>query len=267
MIEALDLRFGYLGTPLFDGISMKVEPGEMTALIGPNGSGKTTLLRLLSGALRPASGEVRLGGRKVADLSARERARLVAVVPQESSATFDFTAMETVLMGRTAYLSFLGVEGPEDIAAAREAMERTTTLAFAGRLLSHLSGGERQLVVIARALAQRPRALLLDEPTAFLDIRHRLEIYELLARLNREEGLTIVTTSHDINLAARYCRRIVLIKEGSVRADGPPERVFDPVILSQVYETPLRVMTDAETGLPYTMPPPGGRVTGGGSAS
>jgi iron complex transport system ATP-binding protein len=263
VIEARQLRFGYGGIPLFDGIDLSFAPGEMAALIGPNGSGKTTLLKLLSGTLRAASGEVRLAGRPLCDLTARERARLVGVVPQDSSMTYDFTVMETVLMGRTAHLGLLGVEGPGDLAAALEAMARTGTLDYAGRPLTHLSGGERQLVVIARALAQKPRALLLDEPTAFLDIRHRLEIYELLARLNAQEGLTIVTTSHDINLAARYCRRIVLIKGGRVHADGPPARVFDPAILSGVYETPLRVMIDPQTGLPYTMPPPGAAVTGG----
>lgn len=169
--------------------------------------------------------------------------------------TFDFTVMETVLMGRTAWLGPFGVEGPADVAAAMDALERTGTAALAGRPLSHLSGGERQLAVIARALAQQPRALLLDEPTAFLDIRHRLEIYDLLARLNEERGLTILATSHDINLAARYCRRVVLIQHGRVRADGPPPAVFRPEILSDVYGTPLEVGTDPATGVPWATPP------------
>ncbi|MGH2670901.1 MAG: ABC transporter ATP-binding protein, partial [bacterium] len=253
-IEADRLRFGYREMAVFDGISLSVAPGEMVALIGPNGSGKTTLLKLLSGSLRAGGGQIRLGGRPLTSLAAGERARLVAVVPQDTFMTFDFTVMETVLMGRTAYLGILGVEGPEDIAAAREALSRTGTLPFAGRLLTHLSGGERQLVVIARALAQRPKVLLLDEPTAFLDIRHRLEIYALLSRLNGEEGLTIVTTSHDINLAARYCRRVVLIKEGRIRADGTPAQVFRPQILSDVFDTPLHVVNDPQTGIPYAMP-------------
>jgi len=188
------------------------------------------------------------------ELSSKERARTVAVVPQDNSSVFDFTVMETVLMGRTAHLGLFGVEGPDDLAVAREAMTRTGTLSFASRLMSHLSGGERQLALIARALAQKPRLLLLDEPTAFLDIRHRLEIYELLARLNTQEGLTIIVTSHDLNLAARYCRRIVLLKEGAVRADGGVRQVLDPAILSEVYETPLRVTDDPETGIPYTIP-------------
>ena len=254
MIRAEGLRFAWREAPLFSGIDLHVKSGEMVALIGPNGSGKTTLLRLLSGALRPGGGRVVLSGRPLNELTSRQRARLVGVVPQEGSAAFDFTVMETVLMGRTAHLGVFGVEGPDDIAVAREAMQRTRTLPFAARLMSHLSGGERQLALIARALAQKPRLLLLDEPTAFLDIRHRLEIYELLVRLNAEEGLTIIATSHDLNMAARYCRRIVLLKRGEVRADGDAARVFDPAVLSDVYETALRVATDAETGMPYTTP-------------
>lgn len=254
MIRTEALTFSWRDTPLFSGIDFHVKQGEMVALIGPNGSGKTTLLKLLSGVLRPSEGRVMLGGRALTDLTSRERARLVGVVPQESAAAFDFTVMETVLMGRTAHLGLFGVEGPDDLAAGREALERTGMLPFAARLMSHLSGGERQLALIARALAQKPRLILLDEPTAFLDIRHRLEIYELLARLNTEEGLTIIATSHDLNMAARYCRRIVLLKGGAVRADGDAASVFDPAILSDVYETPLRVTTDPETGLPYTTP-------------
>ncbi len=253
-MEARHLRFGYRGVPVFAGVDLKVGFAGMTALIGPNGSGKTTLLRLLSGALIPQDGEVLVEGRRMADLAPRTRARLVAVVPQETGMTFDFTVMETVLMGRTAYLGRFGVEGPADIAAAQRALERTGTLRFAGRLLSHLSGGERQLVLIARALAQTPRVLLLDEPTAFLDIRHRLEIYMLLSSLSRDEGLTVVTTSHDINLAARFCPRIVLLKGGVILADGPPSAVFRPDVLSEVYETPLKVSTDPPSGIPYALP-------------
>ena len=253
-LEARGLRFGYGPAPLFEGLDLAIGAGAMVALIGPNGSGKTTLLRLMSGALRPNAGDVSLEGRRVADLAARERARRIAIVPQESAMTFDFTVMETVLMGRTPYLGLLGVEGPRDIQAAREAMHLTGTLALAGRLLGRLSGGERQLVLIARALAQEPSWLLLDEPTAFLDIRHREEIYALLGRLNEERALTILATSHDVNLAARHCRRLVLIKQGRVRADGSPARVFREEILSEVYETPLRVVSDPAAGHPYALP-------------
>ncbi len=253
-VEARGVRFSYGTEPLFDGIDLRLDPSERVALIGPNGSGKTTLLKLLAGTLRASGGEVFLDGRTQSELAPRERARLVGVVPQDVTMTFDFTVMETVLMGRIPYLGFFGLEGPEDVAAAEEAMRRTGTLPFASRLLSRLSGGERQLVLIARAMAQNPRVLLLDEPTAFLDIRHRLEIYELLCRLNDEEGITVLTTSHDINLVARYCTRIVLVKAGRIRADGPPREVFQPDILSDIYETPLKVSIEPESGMPFAVP-------------
>jgi len=252
-LEMTGVSFSFRETKVFADLALRIGSGEMVALIGPNGSGKTTLLRLLSGSLAPDAGSVAIAGRPAGSWTARERAREVAVVPQESAAAFDFTVMETVLMGRTPYLGLLGLEGPEDVRIAQEALRRTGMLAFAGRLLSHLSGGERQLVLVARALAQRARIMLLDEPTSWLDIRHRQEIYALLSRLNREEGLTILTTSHDINLAARWCPRMILLERGRIRADGPPSSVFEPSVLSEVYQTPLRVIADPETGIPWAV--------------
>jgi len=256
LLEADGLGFGYeRGRPIFEGVGLELAEAEMAALIGPNGSGKTTLLKLLSGTLHASAGRITIGGEPLPRMKPRARARSVAVVPQDSSLVFDFTVMETVLMGRTPYLGMFGVESASDVAQAEEALRRTGMLRHADRLLSRLSGGERQLVLIARALAQRPRILLLDEPTAFLDIRHRLEVYELLVELNAAEGLTILTTSHDINLAARFCRRIILMKQGRILADGGPSEVFLPRVLSEVYDTPLTVLTDRESGLPYAVPP------------
>lgn len=253
-IEARVIRFAYGARSLFEDLSLSIKPGEMVGLIGANGSGKTTLLRILSGVLRPQSGEVRAGDRPIETLDARERARRIGVVPQVSSLTFDFTALEVVLMGRAAHLGLLGVEGAADLKAARRAMERTGTIAYADRLTGRLSGGERQLVFVARALAQEPGLLLLDEPTAFLDIRHRLEIYALLRNLNAAEGLTVLTTSHDINLAARFCPRLVLMKAGRLLADGPAADVFKAEVLSDLYDTPLRVIHDADTGQGIVVP-------------
>ncbi|MFQ5701115.1 MAG: ABC transporter ATP-binding protein [Acidobacteriota bacterium] len=248
------LHFGYPEADLFRGIDLVIRTGEMVALLGPNGSGKTTLLKLLSGALKPDAGRVMIAGRPLERLRPRQRGRLIGVVPQDTSATFDFTVMETVLMGRTPYLGLFSLEGPEDIHAAQEALLCTGMLPFSGRLLSNLSGGERQLAFIARALAQQPKLLLLDEPTAFLDIRHRLEIYDRLSDLNRSRGLTILTTSHDINLAARYCPRIVLMKNGRIRADGTAKEVIRAELLQEVFEAPLRVLEDPSTGMPYATP-------------
>jgi len=253
-VELRGVRFAWGERALFESLSLGIRRGEMAALIGANGSGKTTLLRLLSGAIRPGAGEVLVGGRQVADVPARERARMIGVVPQESRMTFDFSALEVVLMGRAAHLGWLGVEGAADLAAAGQAMERTGTLPFSDRLIGRLSGGERQLVFVARALAQEPGLLLLDEPTAFLDIRHRLEIYAILQDLNRREGITVLTTSHDINLAARFCPRLILLKQGRIAADGPASEVFREEILSDVYDTPLRVIRDAGTGEALAVP-------------
>jgi len=258
-LVARSITFGYGARDLFRDLSLSIRPGEIVGLIGPNGSGKTTLLRILSGVLAPRSGGVRLTGDPGGDvdlaaLGPGDRSRRIAVVPQESRLTFDFTALEVVLMARAARLSLLGVESGRDLAAARRAMERTGTEPFAGRLIGQLSGGERQLVFVARALAQEPGLLLLDEPTAFLDIRHRLEIYELLSNLNAREGLTVAITSHDINLAARFCRRLVLLKEGRVIADGGTAEVFRAGILSELFDTPLRVVLDEASGRPFALP-------------
>lgn len=253
-IETRGLAFRYDGEDVIRGLDLALSAGEMAALAGPNGAGKTTLLKLMCGSLAASAGEVFIDEQPVSRMSPRERARRVALVPQEANLTFDFTVMETVLMGRTCHLGVLGLETSEDIAAAQDALRRTGIARFEGRLLSHLSGGERHLVFIARALAQRPEVLLLDEPTAFLDIRNRLEIYGLLTRLNSEEGLTVLTTSHDINMAARYCRRIVLLERGRVAADGAPAEVLQAKVLSDLYETPLKVASEPETGIPFVIP-------------
>ena len=247
-LEAAGICFGFGESLLFDGLSMRVEPGEMVGIIGANGSGKTTLLRLASGVLRPSGGSLAVAGRPVADIPPRERAIRIGVVPPESRLTFDFSVLEVVLMGRAAHWGLFGAEGAADRRAVHQAMSRTGTLRLAGRSIDHLSGGERQLVFVARALAQEPGLLLLDEPTPFLDIKHRMQVYEILQELNRTEGLTVILTSHDINLAARFCPRLVLLKHGKVVADGPTQEVFVESILGEVYETDLRVIDDQVTG-------------------
>ncbi len=251
------LGFGYGPRRLFEGMSLSVAPGEMAGIIGANGSGKTTLLKLISGVLKPSGGSLRCGGFEVGAIPPPERARRIAVVPQESRLTFDFTVLEVVLMGRASRLGWLGIESRTDLEASRRALSKAGILDLAGRPMSALSGGERQLVFVARALAQEPGLLLLDEPTAWLDIRHRAEIYGILEGLNREEGLTILTTSHDINLAARHCPRLILLKHGRVLADGPTSDVFRADLLSELYDTPLRILQDPETGDGLALPAPG----------
>ena len=236
-----DVHFAYDAQEAVSGVTLEVAAGEYVSLIGPNGAGKTTLVRLVSGVLKPARGEVRIMGVPAGRLGRLEIARRAAVVPQESAFLFPFTVEEVVLMGRFPHLGAYGFEGPHDMEAAREAMEATETLGFAERPIQELSGGERQRVIIARALAQEAGILLLDEPTAFLDIKHQVEITTLVNRLRSEKDLTVIATSHDLNLAAAFSDRLVLMKEGRLFKEGPPREVIDEAVLSEAYGTPVMV--------------------------
>jgi len=256
-VAVRDLVFAYArGAPVLRGLSMGVERGRLACLLGPNGSGKTTLLRILVGLLDPSEGEVRLAGVPLGDYPRGALARRVAYVPQETLAAVGFTVLETVLMGRSPHTGALGFETPADWYAAREALRLTETEALAERSLEELSGGERQRVIIARALAQEADVILLDEPTSFLDIRHQHAIYGLLARLVAEGGKTILSISHDLNLAAAYADDMVLVSAGQVVAAGPPAEVMRPEVLAPVYETAVEVRTDEATGRPYVLPRP-----------
>jgi len=248
------LSFAYGKAPILIGIDLSVAAGTITGILGPNGSGKTTLVRLASAALRPAAGRIALFGDDLASLPARERARRVAVVPQETHPVFEFTVEEIVRMGRAPHLGLLGLEAPRDRAIAREAMERCEVDQLAPRSFRAISGGERQRVMLARALTQEARLLLLDEPTAFLDLKHRLAVYALLEKLHRESGLTVVVVSHDINLAARHCDRLVLLRCGSIAADGTPAEVLRPEPIRSVYEVDVEVRTDPSSGRPFVIP-------------
>ena len=248
------LSFAYGRTPILAGLDLTVATGTITGILGPNGSGKTTLVRLASAALRPTAGRISLFGNDLASLPTRERARRVAVVPQETHPVFEFTVEEIVGMGRAPHLGLLGLEGPQDRRIAREAMERCEVIQLAARSFRALSGGERQRVMLARALAQEARLLLLDEPTAFLDLKHRLAVYALLGRLHRENGLTVVIVSHDINLAARHCDRLVLLRRGAIAADGTPAEVLRPDPIRSVYEVEVEVRADPSSGRPFVIP-------------
>jgi iron complex transport system ATP-binding protein len=255
-LAARGLRFRHPGapTPLFEDLSLSIGAGEFLGILGPNGSGKSTLLRLLCGILAPERGEVFLADRPLNTLRPRERARLVGIVLPESRILFNFSVLELVLMGRAPHLGLWGMERAADFAAAREALRTADLAGMEDRHLYELSSGERQRALIARALAQEPRILLLDEPTAFLDLRHALEIYEILRRLNHERGLTVVAVSHDLNLAARHASRLVLLHQGRVAAEGPPSSVLTPGTIRRVYETEADVMRDPSTGAPHVIP-------------
>jgi iron complex transport system ATP-binding protein len=216
-------------------LTFEVAVGEIVGVIGPNSSGKTTLIRLLTRVLEPAAGEILLEGVPVGRLSRRDLARRVAVVPQGMLPQFPFTVGELVLMGRYPHDPGRYFESPRDRAIAREAMEATGVLELADLPLEHLSGGERQRAVVARALAQEPRLLVLDEPTSHLDLRYQVETAALLRRLNRELGTSILLVSHDLNLAAEVCDRLLLLSAGRAAAIGSPETVLDPTLLASVF--------------------------------
>jgi iron complex transport system ATP-binding protein len=257
-VQALD--FAYDGPPVLEGLDLRIDTGELVGIIGPNGSGKTTLLRLIAGTLEPASGGVRLFGRDLESVPRRLRAQTVSVVPQEARVVFDFTVHEIVLMGRAPHLGLLGIEGERDRQVAEDALRATDTLDMADARLAELSGGEKQRVLMARALAQEAPLMLLDEPTAYLDLRHRLELYRLVERLRGERGLTVVAVSHDIHLAARFCPRLVMLHRGRVAADGPPVEVITRQNLRRVYEADVHIVEDPVSGAPLVVPasdPPG----------
>jgi iron complex transport system ATP-binding protein len=253
-VHGLSFRHHGAAATLFDGLSLAVRSGEFVGVIGPNGSGKTTLLHLLAGVAEPSGGEVRLAGRPIRAIPPPERARRIAVVFQETRILFNFSVLEIALMGRSPHLGRWGMERPEDFAAAHAALAEMDLTGREDRHLHELSSGERQRALIARALAQEPAIVLMDEPTAFLDLKHRLQIYSILTRLNRDRGLTVVATSHDLNLAARYGSRLVLLHKGRVAADGPPDSVLTVGRIREVYETEARVERDAATGAPYVVP-------------
>lgn len=242
LVRLRDVHFAY---PLEDrrggrpfavsGLDLALDRGEIVSVIGPNSAGKTTLIRLLTRVLRPTSGEILFDGRSLATIGPAELARQVAVVPQDLPAAFPFTVEQLVLMGRFPFAPHRYFESPEDLAIARDAMAAAGVLPLAGSAIETLSGGERQRAILARALAQRPRLLVLDEPTAHLDLRYQAECAALLARLNREEGVTVLLVSHDLDLAAQLSHRLVLLVDGRVARAGTPERVLEPAALEAAF--------------------------------
>lgn len=240
LLQVENLAFGYTEQALLYDVQMNVRSGEMVGLLGPNGSGKTTLLRLLSGVLRPQRGHILLDGRELAVWGRRGIARRVAVVPQELQIPFAFSVEQMVALGRTPFINLFGSRTRRDHEIVRDAMQAAEVSSLAERVFNELSGGERQRVTLAMALAQQPRLLLLDEPTSHLDIKYQIETLELVRRLNRETGVTVIAAMHDLNLAARYFPRLLLFQRGIV-ADGGPAEVLEPRLLQRVYGVAVQV--------------------------
>ena len=243
-LEARELDAGYPATAglVLHRLNLAVAPGEVIALVGPNGSGKSTLLRALGRVLRPRGGAVLLDGRAMTEWPTREVARRLALLPQGPTLANDTTVEELVWLGRSPHQGLLGLPTPADHAAVRWAIAETGIGPLVRRQMSALSGGERQRAWLALALAQQPEVLLLDEPTTFLDLSHQLEVLDLIRYLNLEHGLTVVMVLHDLNQAARYAGRIVVLRDGRVYAEGPPAAVLTPAALRDVFGVDGRVL-------------------------
>jgi len=236
-----NIFFAYGDVPIIKGISLTINRGDFWAFIGPNGSGKTTLLKLMNGTLAPQKGSVHADGIALHDMTRRQIAQFMAVVPQGFTPSFSFTVFDVVLMGRTPHLQHRPFEREEDMAIAEQAMKKTDTLHLAHRFVNRLSGGEAQRVLIARALAQEPQLLLLDEPTTFLDLRHQAEMMTMLQKLNNEKNVTVVIITHDINLASLHCKQMALFKDGKIQAMGNAHDVITEKNMAEVYETTVLV--------------------------
>lgn len=247
-LEVENLTFAYDGQVVLQGVSFQLMPGEVLGLIGPNGAGKSTLIRLVAGLLLPDAGTVRLFGRPPTAWPPRELARRVAMVPQDAYIPPTFTVWESVLLGRTPYLGFLGVPREADRAAARRALEWVGMADLAERLIGELSGGERQRVLLARALAQEPRCLLLDEPTAHLDIHHQVAVLSLICQMAAEGNIAVLVVLHDLNLAATFANRLALLVDGSLVALGDPKEVLRRERLTAVYGNAVMVFPRPDDG-------------------
>lgn len=254
MLTLENLMANYGERRVLKGVSFSVPAGSVTALIGPNGSGKTTLIRAVSGVIPLQGGRVTVNGRDLRTLDAAARARLIAVVPQARQLPAAFTAFETVLMGRTPHLNWLGQSSSRDEDLARGALERTQALELAERRIGELSGGEQQRVLLARALAQAAPVMLLDEPTAHLDLQYQFTLLEMVRALAQEENLAVLFAIHDLNLVARYADQVALLVNGELRALGTPMEVLDPALLSGVYHVPLEVIGHSSGGHPFIGP-------------
>lgn len=247
------VSLGYNHCTVVQDVSFEVGQREIVGIIGPNGSGKSTLIKGISRILRTTSGKIYLDGRDISEFHRSELAQILAVVPQNPSLPETFTAHEIVMMGRTPHLGLLRYEGEKDLDIVRRAMESTDTLGLAQRRVSELSGGERQRLTIARALAQEPKVILLDEPTAHLDINYQIEILNLIRKLCYEKALITIIALHDLNIAAQYCSRLIMLSNGRIFCQGTPQEVIKPQNIKAVYGAEVYVCPHPINNLPTTL--------------
>jgi len=256
VLEFINVTAGYHGVPVLRELDLAISEGQMVGILGPNGAGKTTLLRCITSLCTPMAGTVRVFDNDSRQLSSSMRARLIAVVPQELETPVSFTVQEIVTIGRTASLNRLSPPSSRDVQAVERAMVYTDVADMKHRPFTELSGGEKQRTMVAMALAQEPRMILMDEATSHLDMNHCLEIMQIVERLNAEHGVTVIMVSHDLNLTAEFCKRVVLLDKGKVAADGTPSDVLTENILSNVYSCSVRVQKNSTNGSVCVLPAP-----------
>ena len=254
MLEIRNLNFSYGKNSVLKKINFSATAGEFISIIGPNGAGKSTLVKMMDGILNTGKSEILLEGKSITDYSRRELARKIAYLPQDSKFTFAYTVREVVMMGRFPYLKGMLAYTADDLHIAREMMTLMEIDQFAERSFNELSGGEKQRVLIASALAQQPKIILLDEPTSALDLHHQIAIYHILKKLQREQNLTIVVVTHDINLAAQYCERITLMGNGTIIRDGSPKNVLQFNLLQETFGVKVYIDINPFTDSLYILP-------------
>jgi iron complex transport system ATP-binding protein len=243
----------YKGHQVLHQVSATVSPGELVVLIGPNGAGKSTLIKAISGSKSIDAGTIHIDGQDLIKMDAQSRARLVSVIPQARNLPPAFTTREVVQMGRTPYVGWLGQLSMQDADIIEQAMTRTNIIDLADRMMGELSGGEQQRVLVARALAQQPKLLLLDEPTTHLDIQYQISLLELILKLAHEDHIAILMAIHDLNMAAHYADRILLMVDGGIASEGTAGQVMTGEVLSAVYHVPITLHTD-QTGTEWFLP-------------
>ena len=252
-LRVRDVEFSYRDRAILRGMTLDVEAGEMVGVVGPNGAGKTTFLKIVTGVLSPHGGRVYIQGSPLTSLRPRDRARVVAMVQQTPTVPIGFTAFDVVMMGRNPHLALLQWEGHGDLDVCRRVMELTGTAEFAQRPVTNLSGGELQRVFIARALAQETPVLVLDEPTAHLDISYQTSVLDMIETIRRETGATVLVAMHDLTLAAQYCDRVAVLHQGRVFACGEPADVLTPEVVSRVFGAAVSVVKHPVHGTPVVL--------------
>lgn len=258
-ISVKDLRFKYGEDTILDGLDFEIQKGKFYSILGPNGCGKTTLLKNILKLLEPNKNSIFINDTDVCNISAKQMAKIVAAVPQDTSVDFDFSSLDIVLMGRTPYLKRFEVEGERDLIIAKEAMEMTDTWRLKDKSIKNLSGGERQRVIVARAIVQQTDILLLDEPISHLDIHHQVELLDTVYKLCKDRNITVTAVLHDINMAVEYSDYLILLNEGQIVSVGTPEEIIKKEVIQQVYKMDCCIIKNPITGKPHVIPVSNGR--------